>query len=47
MKRKASLGKLHHLIANITKAFLYQPSNDISNNHAVVFVEDLLVRNMS
>ncbi|HYU21575.1 MAG TPA: transposase, partial [Candidatus Dormibacteraeota bacterium] len=29
------------------KDFLQQSSNDISKNHAVVFVEDLQVRNMS
>src|SRR5712671_5297911 len=46
-KVKASIAKLHHRIANIRKDFLQQSSNDISKNHAVVFVEDLQVRNMS
>ncbi|PYU78239.1 MAG: transposase, partial [Acidobacteria bacterium] len=46
-KVKAAIAKLHHRIANIRKDFLQQSSNDISKNHAVVFVEDLQVRNMS
>ena len=39
--------KLHSKIANIRKDFVHQSSNDISKNHAVVFVEDLQVKNMS
>src|SRR2546430_3774317 len=46
-KVKASIAKWHQRIANIRKDFLHQSSNDISKNHAVVFVEDLQVRNMS
>src|SRR2546429_1111645 len=46
-KVKASIAKLHQRIANIRKDFLHQSSNDISKNHAVVFVEDLQVKNMS
>ncbi len=46
-KVKAGIAKLHHRIANIRKDFLHQSSNDISKNHAVVFVEDLQVKNMS
>jgi len=42
---KAGIAKLHHRIANIRKDFLHQSSNEISKNHAVVFVEDLQVRN--
>ena len=34
-------------IANIRKDLLRKPSNDLSKNHAVVFVEDLSIRNMS
>jgi len=45
-KAKARIAKLHHRIANIRKDFLHQSSNDISKNHAVVFVEDLQVRKM-
>ena len=46
-KVKAGIAKLHQRIANIRKDFLHQSSNEISKNHAVVFVEDLQVRNMS
>jgi len=38
---------LHSKIANIRKDFVHQSSKDISKNHAVVFVEDLQVQNMS
>ena len=46
-KAKARITKLHWKIANIRKDFLHQSSKDISKNHAVVFVEDLPVQNMS
>ena len=46
-KAKARVAKLHSKIANIRKDFLHQSSKDISKNHAVVFVEDLQVKNMS
>jgi putative transposase len=46
-KAKARITKLHSKIANIRKDFLHKSSNDISKNHAVVFVEDLQVKNMS
>jgi putative transposase len=46
-KAKARITKLHAKIANIRKDFLHQSSKDISKNHAVVFVEDLPVKNMS
>ena len=46
-KAKAKITKLHTRIANIRKDFLHQSSNHISKNHAVVFVEDLQVKNMS
>ncbi len=46
-KAKARVAKLHWKIANIRKDFLHQSSKDISKNHAVVFVEDLQVQNMS
>jgi putative transposase len=46
-KAKAKITKLHTKIANIRKDFVHQSSNDISKNHAVVFVEDLQVKNMS
>jgi hypothetical protein len=38
--------RLHQRIANIRKEFLHRSSNEISKNHAVVFVEDLPVRKM-
>jgi putative transposase len=38
---------LHNQIANIRKDFIHKSSNDLSKNHAVVFVEDLSIRNMS
>jgi len=46
-KAKARVAKLHWKIANIRKDFLHQSSKAISKNHAVVFVEDLPVQNMS
>jgi putative transposase len=46
-KAKQRVTKLHSKIANIRKDFVHQSSNDISKNHAVVFVEDLQVKNMS
>jgi len=46
-KAKAKITKLHAKIANIRKDFVHKSSNDISKNHAVVFVEDLQVKNMS
>ena len=46
-KAKAKITKLHRKIANIRKDLVHKSSNDISKNHAVVFVEDLQVKNMS
>lgn len=46
-KLKAKIAKLHHKIAHCRKDFLHQTSSKISKNHAVVFVEDLQVSNMS
>jgi putative transposase len=46
-KAKARITRLHAKIANIRKDFVHKSSNDISKNHAVVFVEDLQVKNMS
>jgi len=34
-------------IAQIRKDFVDKPSNDLSKNQAVVFVEDLAIRHMS
>lgn len=38
---------MHHKIANIRKDYLHKISNKISKNHAIVYVEDLKVANMS
>ena len=46
-KLKAKIAKLHHKISNIRKNHLHQISNKISKNHAIVYVEDLQVANMS
>ena len=46
-KLKARIGRLHHKIANIRKNHLHQISSTISKNHAIVYVEDLKVSNMS
>ncbi len=45
-KAKAGIARLHQRIANIRKEFLHRSSNEISKNHAIVFVEDLQVRKM-
>ncbi|MGX2973719.1 RNA-guided endonuclease InsQ/TnpB family protein [Ursidibacter arcticus] len=46
-KLKAKIAKLHHKIANCRKDFLHQTSSQISKNHAMIYVEDLQVSNMS
>lgn len=46
-KLKAKISRLHHRIANIRKNHLHQISHTISQNHAIVYVEDLQVANMS
>ena len=46
-KAKACITKLHTKVANIRKDFVHKVSNDISKNHVVVVIEDLLVKNMS
>jgi putative transposase len=46
-KAKAQVVKLHSKIANVRKEFVHKVSADISKNHAVVFVEDLQVKNLS
>ena len=45
-KAKRRVTRLHSKIANIRKDFLHKSSKDISKNHAVVFVEDLQVKNL-
>jgi putative transposase len=46
-KAKAKVAKLHGKIANVRRDFVHQVSAKISKNHAVIFVEDLQVKNMS
>ena len=46
-KAKAKVQKIHTQIANARRDFLHKATTTISQNHALVFVEDLQVRNMS
>jgi len=46
-KAKARVQKIHTSIANARKDFLHKTTTTISQNHALVCVEDLQVRNMS
>ena len=46
-KCKARIGKLQEKIANVRKDYLHKITTTISKNHAMVFVEDLKVGNMS
>lgn len=46
-KAKARISKIHARIANCRRDFLHKTSTAISNNHAVVFVEDLNVIGMT
>ncbi|TCP94645.1 putative transposase [Cricetibacter osteomyelitidis] len=47
LKQKAKIGKIHHNISNARKDYLHKISTLISKNHAMIFVEDLQVANMS
>jgi putative transposase len=44
---KAKVQKLHTRIANARRDFLHKTTTTISQNHAIVCIEDLQVRNMS
>jgi putative transposase len=46
-KAKAKVQKLHTRIANVRRDFLHKATTTISQNHAIVCIEDLQVRNMS
>ena len=46
-KAKARVRKIHTRIANSRKDFLHKTTTTISQNHALVCIEDLQVRNMS
>ena len=47
LKLQAKIAKLHHKMANCRKDFLHKISNEISKNHAMIYMEDLQVSNMS
>jgi len=46
-KAKARVQKIHTRIANARKDFLHKTTTTISQNHALVCIEDLQVKNMS
>ena len=46
-KAKARIQKIHTDIANARKDFLHKTTTTISQNHALVCIEDLQIRNMS
>lgn len=46
-KAKAKVQRVHTGIANARRDFLHKTSTEIANRHALVCIEDLLVRNMS
>ena len=46
-KAKAHVQRIHTRIANVRKDFLHKVSCQISQNHAMIAIEDLQVRNMS
>jgi putative transposase len=46
-KAKARLQRIHSRIANARRDFLHKTSTAISQNHAIVCIEDLPVRNLS
>jgi len=46
-KAKAQVQRIHTHIANARKDFLHKASCQISQNHAMIAIEDLQVRNMS
>ena len=46
-KAKARVQRIHSRIGNARRDFLHQISHTISQNHAMVCIEDLRVRNMS
>lgn len=46
-KQQQKIGQLHHKIANCRNDYLHKISNEISENQAMIFIEDLKVSNMS
>jgi putative transposase len=47
IKAKARVQQLHTRIANVRRDFLHKQSTAISQNHAIIVLEDLQVKNMS
>ena len=41
------IGRLHRKVAHIRQNYLHQTTNTICKNHALVFVEDLQIKNMT
>ena len=46
-KAKGKVQKIHTLIANARRDYLHKATTTISQNHAIVCIEDLQVRNKS
>ena len=46
-KQRNKIAKLHQTIANIRRDYLHQTTTSISQNHALIVIEDLQVKNMS
>lgn len=46
-KQKGKIQSIHSKIANTRKDFLHKSTTSISNNHAMIALEDLQVKNMS
>ena len=46
-KAQLKISNLHHKIANIRRDYLHKTTNTISKNHAMIFIEDLQIKNMS
>lgn len=46
-KAKARVQRIHARIGNVRRDFLHKASTILSNNHALIVVEDLRVKNMS
>ena len=46
-KAKARVQRIHSRIATARKDFLHKASSQISQNHAMIAIEDLQIRNMS
>lgn len=47
LKAKAKVERLYRKIGNVRKDYLHKVTTSICKNHAVIFVEDLRVRDMA